>query len=239
MSHEPSFWSRLSRGLFGRPRAVHVLIALICAVIGFTLVAQMRAQQSDPLESLSEQDLVQILDELGQQEDQLREERADLNAQLADLRASQSNARAQREAARAQAREAEIAAGTLPVHGPGVRIRIGRLSAKVPVQVLVTTLGELRNAGAEAMQVGGVRLTARSWFASQGGTLVVDGEKLGESVEWVAIGDPDTLATALQIRGGAVAQLRAYGASVDVVRVKDASIDATASPAPPRWASVR
>lgn len=234
----PAWGARLVRALFGRPRAVHALIAIICAVIGFTLVSQMRAQRSDPLESLSEQDLVQVLDELGQQEDQLRGERTDLNAQLQDLRASQSSARAKREAAQAQAREAGIAAGVLPVHGPGVRVRIAHVGAKVPVQVLVTTLGELRNAGAEAMQVGSVRLTARSWFASSNGAMQVDGTRLGESVEWLAIGDPQTLSTALAIRGGAVSQLRAYGATVTVSEAKDLRIDATATPAQPTWASV-
>ena len=63
-THKIPFHTRLSEAIFAAPRAIHLLLLLICVLLGFALVTQVRAQRSDPLESLSEEDLVVLLSEL-------------------------------------------------------------------------------------------------------------------------------------------------------------------------------
>ena len=64
----PRLWARARGAFFALPRGLHVVILIIFMVLGFALATQVRAQRSDPLEGLSEQDLVTLLDELGTQE---------------------------------------------------------------------------------------------------------------------------------------------------------------------------
>ncbi len=104
-----------------------------------------------------------------------------------------------------------------------------------PDSVFVTTLAELRNAGAEAVSLNGVRLAGRSWFGNDGDSIVADSQRLAPPFVWQAIGDPHTLSSALEIRGGASAQFRAYGATVSVFESSLIRIDATVQAKDPTW----
>ena len=55
-----------------------------------------------------------------------------------------------------------ILAGQLPAEGPGVELVIRSDGAQIPAPVLYNVLEELRNAGAEAVQIGDQRITASS-----------------------------------------------------------------------------
>ena len=61
---------------------------------------------------------------------------------------------------------------------------------------------ELRAAGAEALQVGGVRIGLDSSFTATDRGIAVDGVPLSAPYTILAIGDPSTLATAMEIPGG-------------------------------------
>jgi uncharacterized protein YlxW (UPF0749 family) len=83
--------------------------------------------------------------------------------------------------------------------------------------VLLDTMQELRDAGAEALQVNDVRLTASSWFADSGSTVVADGRALHAPYVFTAIGDPHTLADAMAIPGGVIDSVSGRsGATTDV-----------------------
>ena len=66
---------------------------------------------------------------------------------------------------------------------------------------------ELRDAGAEAIQIGSVRVVASTWFADAAGGVSVDGTALRPPYTVLAIGESQTMATALEIPGGVVASL--------------------------------
>lgn len=80
------------------------------------------------------------------------------------------------------------------------------------------TLGELRNAGAEAIELNGIRLSTRSSFTGQAGSIAVDGVPISSPYTWKVIGEPQTIATALDIQAGSAAQMRAKGANVAITR---------------------
>ena len=233
----PRLWTRARQAFFALPRGLHVVMLVIFMILGFALATQVRAQRSDPLEGLSEQDLVTVLDELSTQEQNLRNRRGELSSELDDLRSAASEADAREQATRKAQTQAQIAAGTVAVHGPGVTVGVTDPSANLTPTQFVQTLGELRNAGAEAIELNGVRLSTRSAFTGQAGSIVVDGTPISAPYTWKVIGEGQTIATALDIQAGSAAQMRAKGATVTITPVNDLSISSIATPKPPQFAT--
>lgn len=208
-----------------------VLIAVLCAVLGFALVAQIRLTQGDSLASLRQDDLVRLLDEITQRQEQLATERDELVAARDELLTSEDTRRVAEEAARQRAVAQGVLAGTLPVEGPGITLRVTDPGGGVQALTLFHVLEELRNAGAEAVELSGQRLTASTWFADASGPgVVVDDTLLTPPYEWVAIGDPQTLAVALDIPGGALASIRNAGGTGVVTQFESLQVTAVAQP---------
>lgn len=227
---------RLLRAFLATPRGIHIVLMVICFALGFAIVSQVIAQHDDPFDTLSQQDLVVLLEELADREDALRVERQDLTQQLHEL----EDAATQREAAAAAAEQAQLTAqmnaAQIPVRGPGIRMIVRDTSHSLNASQFVMTIGELRNAGAEAAELNGIRLTMRSSFTTDNGIVYLDGEKLVSPYQWTVIGAPSTLATALEIPGGSSSQMRAKGAQVDITQLDELSVTAVAQPLTPRWA---
>ena len=96
-------------------------------------------------------------------------------------------------------------AGLSPVTGPGVRVTLRGDAAGERGRT--DLLNELRNAGAEAIAVGGVRVVAWTVVAGPPGGLSVENRPLVGAIEVEAIGNPSTLTGSLTRAGGVVAQL--------------------------------
>lgn len=232
-------WVRAREAFFALPRGLHIVMLIIFAVLGFALVTQVRAQRSDPLEGLSEQELVTVLDELGTQEQNLRARRSELAGELEELRNAADEAQAREQAARKAQIQAQIGAGTVPVHGPGVTVGVVDSASNLTPTQFVMTLGELRNAGAEAIELNGLRLSTRSSFTGQAGEIIADGTPISSPYTWKAIGDAQTIATALDIQAGSAAQMRAKGAGVTITPGEDIAITSVATPRAPHYATYR
>ena len=233
----PRPWARARKAFFALPRGLHIVILIIFMILGFALATQVRAQRSDPLEGLSEQDLVTLLDELGTQEQNLQGRRAELAGELDDLQSAASEADAREQASAKAALQAQIAAGTVAVQGPGVTISVADPGASLSPTQFVMTLGELRNAGAEAIDLNGVRLTMRSAFTGQAGGIIVDGTPIAAPYTWTIIGDSQTIATALEIQAGSASQMRAKGAVVTITPTDSVTIHSLATPRPAQYAT--
>ncbi|MDC4233304.1 DUF881 domain-containing protein [Actinomyces sp. B33] len=230
---------RLRRAFFAVPRGFHLLLVVITLLLGFALATQVRAQRADPLESLTQDDLVVLLNELNSQEDALRAERAELQSQLADLEAAASEQEAAAAAADKARTQALINSGRVGVHGEGVVMTVVDPQGALTSTPFVMTLGELRNAGAEAIELNGVRLSARSSFLSDDSGISVDGTPVSSPYQWRVIGASHTIATALEIQAGSAAQMRAKGAQVTIDEESDVVISSLAEPLTPRYATVR
>lgn len=229
---------RFKEWFAGRPRPIHILFLFMFLLLGAAATTTVRSHNSDPLASLGEDQLVTLLSDLQAREDDLRGERRQLQDELQELTDAVDAKQAAQEAAERSMWRAEVASGVSPVSGPGIIIEASAPTQPYPVSVFVTTLAELRNAGAEAIELNGVRLTGRSWFGSGGEVgVVVDDETVVPPYVWRAIGDPDTLAMGVEIRGGAVSQLRAYGSGVSVEKLVSVNIDSVATVPEPQWAS--
>ncbi len=227
---------RLRAAVWAAPRGLHVVLLCICLALGLALATQVRTQRSDPLESLSQEDLVVILDELSTQEQSLRAQRAQLRTQLADLEDENVKEQAAREAAKKTVLQSKINSGEVAVSGPGVVLSVYDPAHALSATHFVMTLGELRNAGAEAIELNGVRLTMSSSFLSDASGVSVDGKLLESPYVWSIVGDSQTIATALEIQAGSAAQMRAKGASVGITQQQKVTIESTAAPRVPQFA---
>lgn len=215
-----------------------VVAAALCAVLGFGIATQVRQTQTDALAGMRQDDLVRLLDELTRRNAELDDEQEQLREDLADLRSSSSSRQAAQEAAEAQAQVQGVLAGTLPVTGPGIVLTIEDPEGAVRAQTLVTILEELRNAGAEAIELNGQRLTASSWILDDddGDGVVVDGTPVSPPYEWKAVGGPEDMAVALGIPGGALASVRNAGGEDELEQREELEITSVRRLEEPRYA---
>ena len=102
---------------------------------------------------------------------------------------------------------------------------------------LLDILQELRDAGAEVIQMGHSRIVASSYFADSGSTVSVDGTSLSRPIVVLAIGDPATLSGALKIPGGIVDTVKRLGASSTIEERSVLTIDALHPTSTPRYAA--
>ncbi|MEV0155586.1 DUF881 domain-containing protein [Micromonospora sp. NPDC050686] len=201
-----------------------VMIAVLLALLGFTLVVQLRTTSTDPTAGATRQeDLVRILSDLGQREARLRQDIASLEESQRQLRSGEQGRQAALEEATRRADELGILAGTLPARGPGLTVRFEAGSQPIAASRVLDAVQELRGAGAEAMQISGgggtpARIVASTYFLDDGDTggLVVDGRRLSGPFTITVIGDPATMRTALNIPGGVVASVQGVGGNVIV-----------------------
>jgi uncharacterized protein YlxW (UPF0749 family) len=93
----------------------------------------------------------------------------------------------------------------------------------------------LRAAGAEAIEIrdGGqaaVRVGVDTWAGGAAGALSIDGQTLNPPYSVLAIGDPPTLAAALNIPGGAVDSVERVGGTMGVAQSDRIDITALRQP---------
>ncbi|WP_231992070.1 DUF881 domain-containing protein [Mycobacterium sp. ACS4331] len=217
------------------------LAVLLCVVLGVAIATQVRRTDSgDSLESARPADLLVLLDSLQQREAALNTEVVELQRTLASLQASGSSDQAAIDNARARLAALSILAGTVGATGPGVVIRIDDPVRGVAPEPMLDVVNELRAAGAEAIEITssdrGVRVGVDTWITGSPGALQVDGVTLGPPYTVAAIGDPPTLAAAMNIPGGAVDSIERVGGTMTVEQSDHVDITLLRQPKPRQYA---
>jgi uncharacterized protein YlxW (UPF0749 family) len=209
---------------------------ILAGALGFAIIAQVRQTSIEGLENLREDELVRIFAGVDQDGDRLADEIRGLESSL-QLLQSQSTNEAEAERAAQQRLDAlGILAGTAPATGPGIVLTVNDPEGKVSSSVMLDTVQELRDAGAEAIQIGDVRVVADTWFAPGDGGLSVAGTLVRPPYVVRAIGDGNTLAGALEIPGGVSATVRRLGGNTDTQIEDEVEVDALLTLTPPQYA---
>jgi uncharacterized protein YlxW (UPF0749 family) len=222
--------------------AAGAAIGLLLGLLAFALVTQLRATPEDPeLAASRPEDLVRILSDLDARQERLRGEIAALEETERQLASGAQGREAALAEARRRAEQLGILAGTLPAQGPGLEVRFSAGGEPVAASLILDGVEELRGAGAEAMEITGadgvrVRIVASTYFVDAGPQLLVDGQKLTAPYTIVAIGDPRTMQTAMNIPGGVVDAVRQRGGNVTTREVDPARITTLHQAVPPRYA---
>jgi uncharacterized protein YlxW (UPF0749 family) len=206
-----------------RISAAGAAIGVLLVLLGFAFVIQLRSHATDPqLAAARPEDLVRILSDLDARKDRLTQEIGQLETTQQQLAAGSQGRSAALAAAEKRAQDLGILAGTLPAQGTGILVRLVPGGQGLKSGLVLDTVEELRDAGAEAMQIDGangvsVRVVASTWFADgPGGALSVEGHILSGPYTISAIGDPQTMQTALNIPGGVVDTVHNAGGNVIV-----------------------
>lgn len=200
-----------------RPAPAGTLIWVLLALLGFTLVVQLRSNDADSgLSTMRQEDLVQILSDLEARDSRLTTDIETLERTRQQLTSGVEGRQAALEEAGKRSQELGLLAGTIAGRGPGLDIALD----KVKASDVLNTVQELRGSGGEVMQISGangtaVRIVASTYFVdAAGGGIIADGDRLTGPFRLLVVGSPETMRTALQIPGGVVASVKSDGGSV-------------------------
>ncbi|MEU5220716.1 DUF881 domain-containing protein [Streptomyces sp. NPDC020807] len=224
----PSGRSRLVAALWPpRVTRAQLIVALLLFVLGLGLAIQVSStSENSALRGARQEDLVRILDELDDRTQRLEDEKSRLEKQRSELESSSDQAEEARKQTQEKERQLGILAGTVAAEGPGITLTVGDPTGAVESDMLLDAIQELRAAGAEAIQVNGVRVVADSYFTGSGDEMAIDGTKVTAPYVFKVIGKPEDLEPALNIPGGVVQTLEKEQATAGVERSTKIVVDA-------------
>lgn len=203
-----------------------LMAAVLALGLGFAMMTQVQQNEKAGLHDLSQSELVSLLANVNDQSARLETELGDLRSQKSRLESGGDSAAI----ADAQKRLDELAVlnGTARVKGSGITVRVTQANQVTAANVL-DAVQELRDAGAEAIDVGGQRVVAQTWFGERSGAITVSGTPIPTDFTITAIGDSHTMATAMAIPGGVTDTLSQAGAQVKVSEEKAVTISSVAA----------
>lgn len=221
-----------------RVSAWHLVTALILLALGFLVVVQLRSGRQIARAPEVQTRNVFALAAQVQTERAAREaleaEVATLQQRLEEVERASSVGRTATAAMQRELDTLRLAMGLRPVQGPGVVVQVAEPSVRqsgtaVTVQYtdLVGIVNELWAAGAEAVAINDVRVTALTGVSQVGATVVVGLKRIESPFRIEAIGDPATLEGALLIRGGLIEGLRALGLVLKISRASALTVPAS------------
>ncbi|OAT81801.1 DUF881 domain-containing protein [Desulfotomaculum copahuensis] len=216
-------------------RGFHWGLALVGLVMGIMLAVQFRLTRD-----IEQTPPVQQTQSLAAQVNQARRERDQLQQQADQLRARLNRVASgpQVDTLKTEINKARLLAGTVAATGPGVEVSLNDSNLTVQPgenpnlyvlhdEDVLKVINELKAAGAEAVSINGQRLLATSEVRCIGPTILTNqSHRLTPPFVIAAIGNPDTMINALQMRGGVVEQLRFWGIQVSIKKLAQLNIPA-------------
>jgi uncharacterized protein YlxW (UPF0749 family) len=208
------------------------VVAALLAVLGFAGVVQVRATASnDEFTGARQVDLIGLITTLTLATDRASADLAELQATRDSLRDESDATETAVQLARERIETLSVLAGTVPAVGPGVRIVVSGGGAGVGTDQLLEGIQELRDAGAEAIEVDQrVRVVAQTAIEDSPRGLVVDGVGLRPPYVLDVIGDRETLATAVQFQGGFADAVEQVGGELSVTPREEVAVESVRTP---------
>jgi uncharacterized protein YlxW (UPF0749 family) len=181
-------------------RLAQASLFVVALIIGILLVGQLRSQ-ARPLElsNLSAQELSSLIETLAARNIELQDGLADLRDQIRDYERAGVQGQSDLVISEEVLRGISAFGGLIAVEGQGILIEAEGSFDPVAVNDLIQ---ELRNAGAEAIAIDNIRITARSVAVLGTRAIEIDGVPIGPTFEVRAIGSPDGLQAAIERPGG-------------------------------------
>ena len=200
-------------------------VMAVCVVVGFLLAAQLRGVQlagaADATNASRLETLQSLYNDVVEERDGLTEQVGQLQNELELYRQQAASGDEGSEALKTELEQMEITAGLTDVEGPGVTVVLedstqANVTGDEADNDILSVINELRSAGAEAISLNGERILATSEVRCTGAVVTVNGRRYAAPYVIFAIGDPDTLYSALTMRNGVVDILSQWGITVRV-----------------------
>ncbi len=209
-----------------KSRTARASLFAVAMLIGLLGVGQLNSQ-ARPIEisRLSAPELSTLIETLTARNRELRAGLADIREQLRQYEVSGPQGESALQVSREDLRRITAFGGLAAVDGQGIVMDVdGNLDA-IALNDLVN---ELRNAGAEAIAVDGVRITARSVAIEGPRAIELDGVEVGERFTLRAVGSPDGLLGAIERPGGIISQLELFiKATIQIRQAESLALPAT------------
>lgn len=208
----------------------------VAIVIGLLLVGQLRSQARPvDLSSLSAQELSTLIETLNTKNVELADGLADLREDIREYERAQLEGQSDLAITEETLLRISAFGGLVPVRGQGIRIEIEGAFDPTAVNDLIN---ELRNAGAEAIAIDDVRVTARTVAVLGTSAIELDGVPIGSRFVIRAIGSPDGLQSAIERPGGILRLLQqSISIRFALSQVSDLLVPGTARDLTPQAAS--
>lgn len=238
MPDDPERQPALRRALaeFIRPSRSQLVTGLILLVCALAVTLQLRSTAADEdYSSLRRIDLIAMLDDLNAESRSLEAEIASLEATKLQLQSGVDRQQVARQEAQKRFDVLSILGGTVAAEGPGIRVTINDPRRAVTPEILLNALGELRDAGAEVIEINDtVRVVASTWVGAEPGGLSIDGVAVSRPIVLDVIGESHALTEAVRFRGGLASEVadERIGGEVAVVTESKITISALHRPRP-------
>ena len=208
-------------------RAAQLSLFAIAAIIGVLLIGQLRSQARPvELSNLSAQELSALIETLSATNVNLGDALADLNERIRSYEVAQAQGQSTLELTTTEIDRIAAFGGLRAVQGQGIVLT---MEGPIDAAGINDLIYELRGAGAEAIAVDDIRITARSVAELGAGSIEIDGVPLGETIRISAIGSPPGLEATLERPGGMLTLLQqATGLQTQIDQRSQLTIPATA-----------
>lgn len=202
-----------------------IAIALICGVLGLILSMQIKSvrevSEGGFLSTQKAQVLASELRQLRLEKEQLYEELTDLENRLRDYELSEADENLMIKNLKNDLERYQLLAGNLPGVGPGVVINLEDPARSYEqsesdsfiiynYEILLELVNTLNAAGAEAISINEQRYISTTEIHYSSNSLYINDTATKPPYEIKAIGNPETLEAALNMRYGTVWQMKHY-----------------------------
>ncbi|HJP70804.1 MAG TPA: DUF881 domain-containing protein [Candidatus Limnocylindria bacterium] len=181
-------------------RFAQLSLFAVAVLIGALLVGQLRSQ-ARPIElaNLTPQELSTLIETLSARNSELRDGLADLRDQISDYERAAAEGQSSLAIGQEDLLRVRAFGGLGAVEGQGIVVEGEGSFDPTSVNDIIQ---ELRNAGADAIAIDDIRITARSVAVLGTSAIEIDGVPIGRAFTVTAIGSPGGLTTAMTREGG-------------------------------------
>lgn len=216
-----------------------VAIAVICAMLSFSLTWQMRSIWArDQAQRAETTKTAQLQTQLAAEQKKNEALYKQILQYKDDLQTYSDQAQASGGYAKGLAQQLErsmILSGQSTVKGQGVKVVLqdsqqenttgaSEASYVIHDEDLLKVINELRDAGAEALSLNGERLLSTSEIRCAGSIVSVNNNRYTAPFTIRAIGNADELSNALTMRDGVVDSLAVWGIDCEITKVQSMTI---------------
>ncbi|QEK11956.1 DUF881 domain-containing protein [Crassaminicella thermophila] len=208
-------------------------IGLVCVVLGLVLALQFKTVQNNYLGGAAPaqkaQELAAELKKVREEKEALMSEVNALEGKIKEIEEAESKENVLVKNMSAELEKYKIISGLRKVKGPGVVVVVDdppidpEYSSDVSIimynyDLLLSLINKLNDAGAEAISINEQRYVSRTEISLAGSNVNINSVPTAPPFVIKAIGNPDTLESALNIRFGIVDQMKSerYNLQVSV-----------------------
>ncbi|MCR8745350.1 DUF881 domain-containing protein [Romboutsia lituseburensis] len=195
---------------------------IICSIIlGFLISLQLKtiSLENNGLSTTKRgEQLIVELKNLKMEEKNLNIEIENIKSKINEYRKNQEDTDL-----KSEIKKYETLSGYTDIEGSGIEIKINENKPESSESIiynydlLLSMINKLNSAQANAISINGERVIFKTYFNLKGNELYINETKINEPITINAIGNPDTLASTLQIKYGIVWEIEEYyNANVEI-----------------------